>query len=220
LNSFQTERTIAILNALVGNWGTVMFDAGGEGGTHGVALGVPKQPPYPRIRAQRLDGVPWKYPLVPLKIGIFQEIRDNVLTGKPYQAHGWFIARQNPIMSVPDRAKTIEAFNKMDFIATVSILPNDTEWYADVILPEASYLERYDPLLVVGNRAFLRQPTIEPIGESKSALWIYKQLGERLGLGDYFQYADEVDYINQQLAPWRDRRRHRGTRLLGSPGHQ
>jgi len=32
-------------------------------------------------------------------------------------------------------------------------------------------------------------------------LWIYKQLGERLGLGDYFQYADEQDYIRQQLAP-------------------
>ena len=42
---------------------------------------------------------------------------------------------------------------------------------------------------------------IEPIGESQSALWIYKQLGERLGLGDYFQYTDEVDYLNQQLAP-------------------
>ena len=74
---------------------TTLFDAGGEGG--GLALGAPKQPPYPRITAQRLDGVPWKYPLVPLKIGVFQEIRENVLTGKPYQAHGWFIARQNPI---------------------------------------------------------------------------------------------------------------------------
>jgi thiosulfate reductase/polysulfide reductase chain A len=56
-------------------------------------------------------------------------------------------------------------------------------------------------LNIVENRVFLRQPAIEPIGESKSALWIYKQLGERLGLGDYFQYKDEVDYINQQLAP-------------------
>jgi thiosulfate reductase/polysulfide reductase chain A len=199
VNSFQTERAIAVLNALVGNWGTTMFDAGGEGGS--IALGTPPQPPYPRGHAQRLDGVPWKYPLVPLKIGVFQEIRDAVLTGQPYQAHGWFIARQNPLMSLSDRAKTIEAFKKLDFIVTVSVLPNDTEWYADVILPEASYLERYDPLLVVGDRAFLRQPVIEPIGESKSALWIYKQLGERLGLGDYFQYQDEVDYLNQQLAP-------------------
>jgi thiosulfate reductase/polysulfide reductase chain A len=47
----------------------------------------------------------------------------------------------------------------------------------------------------------LRQPTITPIGDTHSALWIYKQLGERLGLSDYFQYTDEQDYINQQLAP-------------------
>jgi len=69
------------------------------------------------------------------------------------------------------------------------------------VLPEASYLERYDPMLPVGDKAFMRQPVIEPQGEAKSALWIYKQLGERLGLGDFFQYEDEEDYIRQQLAP-------------------
>ena len=70
-----------------------------------------------------------------------------------------------------------------------------------MILPEASYLERYDPLAIVGSRAYLRQPVIEPQGDAKSALWIYKQFGERLGLGDFFQYEDEEDYISQQLAP-------------------
>ena len=42
---------------------------------------------------------------------------------------------------------------------------------------------------------------IEPQGEAKSALWVFKELGTRLGLGDFFQYKDEEDYINQQLAP-------------------
>jgi len=70
-----------------------------------------------------------------------------------------------------------------------------------VVLPEASYLERFDPLLPVGSRAFVRQPVIEPQGVAKSALWIYKELGTRLGLGDYFQYKDEEDYLTQQLAP-------------------
>ena len=78
---------------------------------------------------------------------------------------------------------------------------NDTAWFSDVVLPEASYLERYDPLLPVGGKAFLRQPVIEPQGEAKSALWIFKNLGERLGLGDYFNYEDEEDYIRQQLVP-------------------
>ncbi len=197
INSFQTERAITILNALVGNWGTTMFPAGAEG----AGLGAPSQPAYPRVSALRLDGVPWKYPFVPLKFGVIQEMRDSIVSQDPYAAHGWFISRQNPAMSIPDRKKTLEAFAKMDFIVTIDIIMNDTAWFSNVVLPEASYLERYDPLNVVGNRAFLRQPIIEAQGEGKSALWIYKQLGDRLGLSDFFQYKDDEDYIKQQLAP-------------------
>ncbi len=201
INSFQTERAIATLNAVSGNVLTPGGCLSAEVAAEGAGLGMPKQPPYPRVSALRLDGVPWKYPLVPLKLGVFQELRDAILTGEPYQSHGWFISRQNPILSLPDRARTLEAFGKMDFIATVDIIMNDTAWFSDVVLPEASYLERYDPLLPVNGKAFIRQPVIEPQGEAKSALWIYKQLGERLGLGDFFQYEDEEDYIRQQLKP-------------------
>jgi thiosulfate reductase/polysulfide reductase chain A len=197
VNSFQTERAITILNAIVGNWGTTMLSASGENS----GLGAPSQPAYPRVSALRLDGVPWKYPFVPLKIGVFQEMRDAIVAQDPYAAHGWFISRQNPAMSIPDRKKTLEAFGMMDFIVTVDIVMNDTSWFSDVVLPEASYLERYDPLQVLGKHAFLRQPVIEPQGEGKSALWIYKQLGRRLGISDYFQYQDDEDYITQQLAP-------------------
>jgi thiosulfate reductase / polysulfide reductase chain A len=197
VNSFATQRAITALNTIMGNWGTTLFPAAGEG----AGLGAPPQPPYPRISALRLDGVPWKFPFVPLKIGTFQELRDGIYNADPYQAHGWFISRQNPVLSIPDRNKTLETFSKMDFIVTVDIIMNDTAWFSDVVLPEASYLERYDPLLPVGDKAFLRQPVIEPQGEGKSALWIYKQLGERLGLSDFFQYKDEEDYLRQQLAP-------------------
>ena len=218
INSFQTERAIAILNALGGQcahpgWLSV---AGGRRGERR-ALGEPPQPAYPRISALRLDGVPWKYPVVPLKIGVFQELRDNILTGEPYQAHGWFISRQNPVLSLPDRSKTLEAFGKMDFIATVDIIMNDTAWFSDVVLPEASYLERYDPLACRRwARVFLRQPVIEPQGEAKSALWIYKQLGERLGLGDFFQYEMKKITCASSSRPWPGSGSARKARLPGS----
>jgi thiosulfate reductase/polysulfide reductase chain A len=198
INSFPTERAITILNALVGNWNVTLLPAAGEGSG---GLGKPPQPPYPRVSALRLDGVPWKFPFVPLKLGIFQQLREAILEGQPYQARGWFISRQNPVLSLPDRQRTLQAMGKLDFIAVVDILLNDTAWFADVVLPEASYLERYDPLLPVGDKVFVRQPVIEPQGEGRSALWIYKQLGERLGLGDFFQYKDEEDYLRQELAP-------------------
>jgi thiosulfate reductase/polysulfide reductase chain A len=202
VNSFQTERAIATLNALSGN----VLTPGGclvaeSPESSGVTFGKPPQPPYPRISALRLDGVPWKYPLVPLKLGVFQELRDAILSGQPYQAHGWFISRQNPVLSLPDRKRTLEAMGKLDFIVDIDILMNDTTWFADVVLPESSYLERYDPLIAVSGKVFIRQPVIDPLGETRSALWIYKQLGERLGLGDFFQYTDDEDYLEQQLAP-------------------
>ena len=202
INSFQTERAIAILNALSGNIFTPGAPLIGDATVAALpALGNPPQPAYPRTTALRLDGVPWQYPLVPLALGIFQNIRDAILSGQPYQARGWFVARQNPVLSLPEKQKTLQAISKLDFVVTMDLLMNDTSWYADVVLPEASYLERYDPLNVLDGQLWLRQPVIEPLGESSSAMWIYKQLGQRLGLGDYFQYQDEEDYLRQQLAP-------------------
>jgi len=200
VNSFQAERAIAIINAISGNWnqpGGLRPAAADEGS----GLGVIPQPPYPRVSALRLDGVPWKYPMVPLEIGVYQEIRDAILVGKPYQARGWFVYRQNPIASLPERRKTLEAFSKLDFIMTIDTTMNDTAWFSDLVLPEASYLERYDPLTTVDDTVFIRQPVVEPLGESKSGLWIFKQLGTRMGLSDYFAYQDEEDYVRQQLEP-------------------
>lgn len=200
INSFQTERAIAVLNALIGAWGAPggVCEVSGESA---VELGAPPQPPYPRVSALRLDGVPWKYPLVPLKLGIFQNIREAVITGQPYQAKGWFIYRQNPVLSLPDRGRTLEAFNKLELIVNVDISMNDTAWYSDVVLPEATYLERFDPLIVVGDRVFIRQPVIKPLFESRSGLMIFQDLGTRLGLKDFFQYKDELDYLGYQVKP-------------------
>jgi len=201
VNSFQTERAIAALNVIVGNWeklgGQCAIFSEGEGAN----LGRIPQPPYPRAKAQRLDGVPWKHPLVPLKLGIFQNMRDAILTGIPYQAHGWFIYRQNPLNSIPERQKTLKAFEKLDFITSIDVIMNDTSYYADVVLPEATYLERYDPITALDGDIYLRQPAIEPLFDSKPGLWIFKELGKRLGLGEYFNYKDEEDYLKAQLRP-------------------
>ena len=112
---------------------TDLFPAGGE---ESGALGKPPQPPYPRVSALRLDGVPWQYPFVPLKLGSFQQLRESMLAGQPYEAHGWLVARQNPMLSLPDRGRTQQTFAKMDFIVTIDIIMNDTAWYSDVVLPE------------------------------------------------------------------------------------
>ncbi|MDQ7095881.1 molybdopterin-dependent oxidoreductase [Desulfosporosinus sp. PR] len=200
-NSFQAERAIAVLNALIGNWA----QPGGlipDQEINTAKLGILSHPPFPAAQGMRLDGVPWQYPMVPLSYGVIQTMRDNILSGKPYEAKGWLISRQNPILSIPERQKTINAFMKLDFVAVIDIQASDTAYYADVILPESSYLERYDGLIPIGDKIFIRQPVVEPLYDTKSSLMIYKELADKLGLGEFLPYKDEKDLLTQQLKPF------------------
>ena len=183
VNSFQTERAIAVLNAL---WATGAQPGGSasrrrrgrrRAGRHAAAA-VPA-----RSRALRLDGVPWKYPLVPLKIGVFQEMRDNVLTGQPYQAHGWFIYRQNPMQS-PARTRrrpSRPSASSTSWSRSTSSM-NDTAWYSDVVLPEALVPGTLRPA-DDRRRQGLHPPARDrAAGREQIGLWIFKELGKRLGL--------------------------------------
>ncbi len=201
INSFQHERAVAVLNAIVGNWA----QPGGlipDQSINTAQLGTIPHPSFPPAQGLRLDGVPWQYPMVPFAYGVIQTMRDNILTGKPYQAHGWLISRQNPVLSIPERQKTINALMKLDFVAVVDIQANDTAYYADVILPESSYLERYDGLVPLGDQIFIRQPVIDPLYDTKSSLMIYQELAQKLGLGDFLPYQNEEDLLSKQLSPF------------------
>ena len=48
----------------------------------------------------------------------------------------------------------------------------------------------------------IRQPAVPIVYADTKPYWqIYKELGEKMGLGDYFQFKDMKDYLTQQLAP-------------------
>jgi thiosulfate reductase / polysulfide reductase chain A len=74
--------------------------------------------------------------------------------------------------------------------------------YADVILPECTYLERYDDLRNSPERhpsLALRMPAFEPRYESKPGWWIAKQLGSKLGLDAFFPWQDYAEVLDWQL---------------------
>ncbi len=199
VNSFHTQRAITILNALVGNWDVVLTECRRRGKR--------------RIGRATTTCLP-----AHLCACVWTVCRGNILLCRSRSVYFRKCATTSSAairirrMAGSSRARTrscpcltaerhSKPLSKLDFIVTVDIILNDTAWFSDVVLPEASYLERYDPLVPIGDKVFIRQPVIEPQGEAKSALWIYKQLGERLGLGDFFQYNDEEDYSASNLAP-------------------
>ncbi len=207
LNDFQLRRAILALNALVGNLevpGGIFLVKGLKG--YGTELGSWKKPKFPAVTAERVDGagVPGRFPLVPVTDGMCQALPESVLTGKPYALKAYIAHRFDPFAAVPDQPRMIEAFKKLDLLVSVDVYMSDTGAYADVILPECTYLERTDPVIEASGLApkiRFRQQAVPPQGDARPSWRIYKELAEATGLGAYFAYKDIDEVVAAQLAP-------------------
>ncbi len=101
----------------------------------------------------------------------------------PYPIRGMFIYKQNPMLSVPNIAKTKKMFEKMDLVVAIDTMPSDSAIMADVILPECTYLEREDPVKSFGGAQpsiALRQAAVKPMYESKPLIEIMHGLSQKI----------------------------------------
>ncbi len=198
----QRARAMAILTALLGAYGR----KGGMFLPTKLKPGRIPLPSFPESERGRADGGGGKYPLAAEETqGLTQGLVQATLTGNPYPIKGWVVYGQNILESIPQRQNTLKALDQLEFMAVVDVLPVEQTNYADIVLPEATYLERYDPPAVVttSKRPFVatRQPAIEPLYESKPGWWIAKQMASRLGLADYFPWKDPDDHLSRLIQP-------------------
>ena len=147
-----------------------------------------------------------EYPLINPTKGSWPVFRDKVLeinkkwiaAGRPrpdengnykglgpneYPVRVMFEYKQNPMQSVPEYEKTAEMYKTMDLVVCIDILPTDTALYADVILPDQTYLERES--LVKGfntKEPFIawRHKASEARGEARYMYDICKELAKRI----------------------------------------
>jgi len=90
----------------------------------------------------------------------------------------------------------------LDLMVVVDVIPSEIAGWADVVLPEATYLERYDELNVEYFRepfVALRQPVVAPPHDQKPNWWIARELALRLGLDDYYPWRDIEEYLDHRL---------------------
>lgn len=195
-NDAQRSRAVALLNALLGSWGR-------RGGMYvPVGFDVPgfPHPPYPKPARPPADNPGKKYPFA--SEALTTGIRDATLTGQPYPIKGWFVYATNLLNSLPDQAATIRALQQLDLVVVVDVIPSEIAGWADVVLPESVYLERYDDLSTnLFREPFLglRQPVVESPQDQKPNWWIARRLAEKLGLSAFFPWKDIEDYLEYRL---------------------
>ena len=193
----QRSRGIALLNALLGNYGR-------RGGFY-VAQGFPMAPyglnKYPEHARPRLDGADGDlYPFA--DEGITTAIRDATVSGKPYPVKGWFVYSTNLMQALPNEAETIKAIQNLDLLVVCDTLPSEIAGWADVVLPDTTFLERHDELLTGFGRngwAALRQPVVAPPHNQKPAWWIAKELANKLGIGECMPFKDLEEYLKVRV---------------------
>jgi len=193
----QRERAIAILNGLLGSWGK----RGGFYLNESVSLPKFPHPDYPKPK-WGWEALGRKYPYA--EMGITSELIKASIPNKEneFPIKAWIVAGTNLINTVPQREEIIKAIDSLEFIAVIDTMPMEITGYADVILPECTYLERYDGIRSATFREpsiALRQPIVQPKYNSKPAWWISKELGMRLNLQDYYNYNDYEEVIKWQL---------------------
>ena len=193
----QRERCMAILNGILGSWGK-------RGGFYlKEKIKVPSfpHPPFEHPHWTWKD-LGKEYPLA--KMGLTQEIVKASIAEEAgeHQVKAWFVAGTNLPKTLPNKELLQRAIKEIEFLAVVDTMPMDITGYADVVLPECTYLERFDGIRSATNRTpsiALRMPAKQPKYDSKPAWWIAKQIAEKLDLGDYFNYDDFSEVLDWQL---------------------
>jgi len=188
---------MAMLNGLLGSWGK-------RGGFYlKEKLKIPKfpHPPYPHPK-WGWEELGEKFPLA--QMGLTNEIINASIPDRAgeHEVKAWFISGTNLINTVPDTYLTEQALDSVEFVVVCDTMPMEITGYADVILPECTYLERYDTIRSMTGREpsiALRMPAVKPKYDSKPSWWMAKQIAERLGLGAYFNYKDYAEVLDWQL---------------------
>ena len=192
----QRSRAIALLNALLGSWGR-------KGGFYyPSSMDVPEYPypPYPKSERGHADNPDHRFPFA--SGSLTNGIRDATITGKPCPIKGWMVYATNLIQSMPNAKETIRAIQNLDLMVVVDVVPSEIAGWADVVLPEATYLERHDQLNVELFRepfVALRQPVVEPPEEQRPNWWIARQLAVKLDLEAYYPWKDIREYLGYRL---------------------
>ena len=116
----------------------------------------------------------------------------SILEGKPYPAKVAVFHGQNIIGGSSGSTIIAGALKKLDMVVAISPFFNETTMYADVILPDATFMERDEafndngyksPIPTIGvNRA-----AVAPLFDTKDCYWIISQLAKRVLKPEEFQ---------------------------------
>lgn len=183
-NGTFTQMAIYCLNALLGN-----FEK--EGGIYFV-----DPPPLAELPSVEIDEIARKglkknkiaestdhsYPLSDFSIDAFTK---NVLNDKPYPIDVLFIYKGNPLFHTLNHHEFAEALKKIPLVISFDSFITETAEYVDLVLPDHTFLEKWDLFSNVPSVGFthvgIQQPVINPLYNTKNTADVLLELSVLIG---------------------------------------
>jgi anaerobic selenocysteine-containing dehydrogenase len=200
------DRNIMLLPIITGN----VERKGGYLLPRGMGPGEPKPyPPKPKVPNDILH--PPEYPVA--HHGVSHQLPHRIKRGDIRPKFYWNY-HIDQIYAFPDGGVWEEVFadeSKVAFIVHSDLYVNETALYADLVLPDATYLELSEPDSMPNAEqpwVGMRQRVIEPLGEAKSTQTVILELGRRIdpdgsrGIRKYFEWKDDVEWTKAAFEQW------------------
>jgi thiosulfate reductase/polysulfide reductase chain A len=201
--SFYVSRSALILNALMGNievpGGCVLGKAPEYYGRTGLNHLIDR---VPEVEEPRVDGAGVERPQWDPAVGMVHQAFAAMETGEPYGIGAYFAYRHDPFTGLPDPEATQRAIEKLKLLVSVDVRYSEMGWFADVILPESTYLERANILCQANGPVpvfAMRDQAIAPRFDSRPAWWIFREILRRMGIKEALDFETIEELWNYQL---------------------
>ncbi|MES9871364.1 MAG: sulfite dehydrogenase subunit SoeA [Sedimenticola sp.] len=194
----------------------------------GMPLGWPAKPEDLFVdeegEAVRIDkAFSWEYPLS--VHGLMHNAITNAWRGDPYKIDTLLLFMANMAWNSSMNTKSVREMlvdkdengeYKIPFLIVCDAFQSETVAFADLVLPDTTYLERHDALSMLdrpiseyeGPMDSVRIPVVPPKGECKPFQEVLIEMGSRLGLPAFVnengerKYRDYPDFItNYETSP-------------------
>jgi molybdopterin guanine dinucleotide-containing S/N-oxide reductase-like protein len=196
-NGGMATRAIAMLPCVIGSWkeigGGLQLSTSGGYGLNNPAL------ERPDLMSKSLGRDARTINMVELGKAL-NEVKDP-----PVKA--LFVYNSNPAAVCPNHNDVIRGLSRSDLFTVVhEQFFTDTTDYADIVLPATTFFEHKDLQSAYGHYYLqVSNQAIEPLGECKSNMEVFRGLAEKMGFDDRCLRDSDDDMINQALQssnPW------------------
>ncbi len=125
-----------------------------------------------------------------------------MVSGDPYPVKASIIMADNPLVSYANTKLIYQALKNLDLLVAMEYWMTPSAMLADYVLPAASWIERPLMTTTYGVSDFLiaSQRGVQPLYERKTDLDFWKELGRKMGQGEYWPWETDEEVFFYRLS--------------------